>query len=310
MHSLYRIILFMLVALIAGCNAMRLTYNQADPIRAWRADDYLDFNPQQKHDFRERLDRLLEWHRYQQLPEYAVFVNTAVKKGQLGLKREDIKWFVDGVKSRYRIIIDRGIDDAAEVLATATPQQIVALQKQWGKDNRKFIKENELDGTLADRKRARLKRNLKDIKDWAGNLTSEQEDQIAALLEPIPQINHLRHQDRIRRQKEFLELLKLRTNKQEFGPRLHTWLRDWESGRTPEFERLSNEVYEKRIQFYIAVEKLLTPQQRQHAWNRLQGFGEDFRALSEKPSRAANATARPDRLALLSVAALDACLFE
>ena len=304
------IVLLLLLASVAGCTAMRIGYRQADTILAWRADDYLDFNPQQKHDFRERLDRLLEWHRYEQLPEYTVFVSTAVKKGQSGLKREDIKWFVEGIKSRYRIIIDHGVDDAVDVLATITPEQIVALQKQWGKDNRKFASERDLNGTLAERKRSRLKRVLKETTDWTGNLTNEQEAQFAILLEAVPYINHLRHQDRIRRQKEFLELLKLRTNKQELRPRLHAWLRDWESGRSPEFERVSNEVYDKRIQFYMAVEKLLTPQQRQAAWRRLQEFGDDFKSLSEKPAKAGIDTLSPDRLALFCLPAFDACLSE
>lgn len=304
------IVLLLLLTSVAGCTALRMAYRQADTILAWRADDYLNFDPQQKQDFRARLDRLLYWHRYEQLPEYAVFVNTAVKKGQSGLKGEDIKWFVDGVKSRYWIIIDHGIDDAVEVLATVTPDQIVTMQKQWDKDNRKFARERELNGTPAERRRARLKRALKEITDWAGNLRNEQEAQIAILLEAVPDINHLRHQDRIRRQKEFLELLKLRANKQALGPRLHAWLRDWESGRSPEFERLSNEVYEKRIQFYMAVEKLLTPEQRQAAWHRLQQFGDDFKSLSQKPAKAGIDTLSPDRLALFCLPAFDACLSE
>ena len=171
-------------------------------------------------------------------------------------------------------------------------------------------RERELNGTLAERKRSRLKRVLKEITDWTGNLTNEQEAQIAILLESVPYINHLRHQDRIRRQKEFLELLKLRTNKQEFRARLHAWLRDWESGRSPEFERVSNEVYDKRIQFYMAVEKLLTPEQRQAAWHRLQQFGDDFKSLSEKPAKAGIDTLSPDRLALFCLPAFDACLSE
>jgi Family of unknown function (DUF6279) len=304
------IVLLLLLTSVAACTALRIGYRQADTILAWRADGYLDFNPQQKHDFRERLDRVLYWHRYEQLPEYAVFVSTAVKKGQSGLKREDIMWFVEGVKSRYRIIIDHGIDDAVEVLATVTPDQIVTLQKQWDKDNRKFASERELNGTPAERRRSRLERVLKEIADWTGSLRNEQEAQIATLLELVPDINPLRQQDRIRRQTEFLQLLKLRPNKQEFRPRLHAWLRDWESGRSPEFERVSNEVYEKRIQFYMAIEKLLTPEQRQSAWHRLQQFGDDFKSLSEKPAKAGIDTPSPDRLALFCLPALDACLSE
>ena len=46
------IVLLLLLTSVAGCTALRIGYRQADTILAWRADDYLDFNPQQKHDFR------------------------------------------------------------------------------------------------------------------------------------------------------------------------------------------------------------------------------------------------------------------
>lgn len=272
--------------LIAGCSALRLGYRQADTLLAWRANEYFDLNPLQKHELDMRLERLLIWHRYEQLPEYAAFLDTAIKKAQPGLKREDIDWFVDGFKARYRVIVNRGAADAAEMLATLAPEQINALQKRWDKDNRKFVSEYELDGNLEKRRRARLKKTLGQIVDWTGSLTWEQEQKIAALLDAVPLIEHLRHADRIRRQQEFLQLLKLRTNQHEFRPKLQAWLLDWERGRTPEFEQLSNEVYAKRIQFYIAVDRLLSPRQRQHALHRLQDYVDDCRALSANPRRA------------------------
>jgi hypothetical protein len=272
--------------LIAGCSALRIVYSQADHILAWRADDYFDFDPHQKQEFNARIERLLEWHRRDQLPEYANFVNTAVGKARPGLGREDVVWFIEGFKARYRVIVNRGIPDAAELLATLQPEQLAVLQKRWDKDNRKFVAERELDGGIEKRKRARLKRTLAQITDWTGSLTREQEHRIEALLDRVPLSEHLRHQDRIRRQQEFLELLKLRANAAEFRPRLQAWLLDWEQGRAPEYARLSNEALEQRIQFYLAVEKVLTPTQREHALQRLQKFGDDFRALSAKALKA------------------------
>ena len=262
-------LLLLLVVLVAGCSALRLGYRQADTLLAWRADEYFDLNPLQKHELGVRLERLFIWHRYEQLPEYAAFLYTAIKKAQPGLKREDIVWFVDGFKARYRVIVNRGAADAAEMLATLAPEQVNALQKRWDKDNRKFVSENELDGSLEKRKRARLKKALSQIVDWTGSLTWEQEQKVAALLDAVPPIEHLRHADRMRRQQEFLQLLKLRTNQREFRPKLQAWLLDWERGRTPEFEQLSGEVYAKRIALY-----------------RLQDYVDDCRALSEKPRRA------------------------
>src|SRR5450759_2871290 len=189
-------LLLLLVALIAGCSALRLGYRQADTLLAWRANEYFDLNPLQKHELDVRLEPLLIWHRYEQLPEYAAFLATAIKKAQAGLKHDDIVWFVDGFKARYRVIVSHGAVDAAEMLAALAPEQIVALQKRWDKDNRKFVSENELDGSLEKRKRARLKKSLSQIVDWTGSLTSAQEQKIAPLLDAVPPIEHLRHADR------------------------------------------------------------------------------------------------------------------
>jgi hypothetical protein len=279
----FRIILALLAVLTAGCTALRLAYPQADVLLGWRANSYFDLDRDQRRDFSARLDRVLAWHRYEQLPEYASFLTTAINKAEHGLTPENIAWFVDGFKARYRIIVNRGANDAAEVLATLAPEQIVVLQKQFDKDNRKFTDENELDGGIEKRKRARLKKMISQVEDWTGNLTREQEHKVAALLDPIPLIEHLRHQDRMRRQHEFVELLKSSRAKTDFAPRLHEFLLAWEQGRTPEYARLSDEVYERRVQFFISVDKLLTPEQRKHALGRLQKFADDCKKLSTHP---------------------------
>ena len=283
-----RLILWLLLAaLVAGCSALRLTYSQADTLIAWRANEYFDLNPLQRDDLNERLERLHAWHRYEQLPDYAIFTSTAIAKARQGLKYDDGVWFIEGLKGRYRVIVNRASADAAEMLATLAPEQIDALQKQWRKVNRKFAREYELDGSVEKRRRARLKKVLDQIQDWAGGLTYEQEQKIAALLDAVPLIEHLRHADRIRRQQEFLQLLELRANPQQFRPKLQAWLVNWESGRAPAYQQLSVELYARRIEFYLAVEKLLTPGQRQIVLHRLQEYADDFKALAEKARIAA-----------------------
>lgn len=272
------------IVLIAGCSGLRLGYQQADVILAWRANTYFDLDADQRREFSTRLDRLLEWHRREQLPEYAKFLTTAIDRAEQGVKTEDIAWFAEGFRSRYRIVVNRGAADAAAILSTLSDEQIVHLQNQFAKDNRKFADEHEVKGSVEKRKRTRLKRMLSQIEDWTGNLTREQEARVAALLDPIPLIEHLRYQDRIRRQREFVELLKLRESRAEFATRLHQWLLEWDKGRAPEYEKLSEEVYNQRLQFYVAVDRLLTPEQRQHALARLQKFADDCRALSARRS--------------------------
>jgi len=268
--------------LIAGCSMVRLGYNQADTLAAWMADDYFDIDARQKDEFLSRFERLYEWHRYEQLPEYAVFLGAAKKRLQSGLGRDDVIWFMEGLKTRYRLIASRGAGDAAEILATLTPAQLDALQRQWAKVNRKFIREYKLEETPQEQQRAQAKRMLSRTEDWAGSLSHEQEQKITALCDKLPLTDRLRHEDRLRRQREFLRLLELRGNPGEFAPRLRHWLLNWEEGRSPEHERLYAQRLEKQIQFMIDVYGLLTPHQRAHVQHRLQGYIDDFRKLSER----------------------------
>ena len=272
-----------LFLLIAGCTGLKIGYQQADLLLGWRANTYFDLDRDQRRDFSARLDKLLAWHRSEQLPEYASFLTAAIDKAQRGVKTDDIAWFVDGFRARYRIIVNRGAADATEILSTLSAEQIVHLQEQFAKDNHKFVDEHDLDESPDRQKRARLKRTIKNIEEWTGNLTDAQETKVAALLDSIPLLEHLRHQDRIRRQREFVELLKLRQSKPEFGTRLHQWLLDWDAGRAPEYEKAAEEVFNQRLHFYVAVDRLLTPEQRQHALNRLQRYADDCRALSHRP---------------------------
>ncbi len=271
-----------LLGLIAACSAIRIGYNQADIVLAWMADDYFDFDAAQKQDFHTRIDRLLKLHRADQLPDYAKFLTEIKQRGQRPLTRDDAAWMVEDAKVRFRALARHVAQDATEMLATLTPDNIRALEKQYDKVNQKFVREYKLNGSVEDRKRARLERTLKQIRDWAGPLTHAQEERIAQLHHAIPSTEAMRHQDRQRRQKEFLALLNLRHNKAEFAPQLQAWLIDWEKGRTPEFEKVQHDVTEKRMALYLEVERTLTPHQREHVLRRLQGYIDDIAALTAR----------------------------
>jgi len=281
-HTSLLLAILLALATLQGCSLLRLGYGQLDHIAAWMADDYFDLDHQQKDEFHKRFARLHEWHRYEQLPDYAAFLRDIRGRVEKGLAREDVVWVAEGVRARYRTLARHGADDAATLLLTITPQQIEALKRQWDKDNRKFIRDHKLDGTPQERQRARVKRALDQVTDWVGSLTPEQEERIAALVTAAPSIQPLRHEDRRRRQREFLALLEQRANPAEFPARLRDWLIDWEKGRAPQYQRLQPEAWENRIAFLVAVDRMLTPHQRATLTRRLQNYIDDFTRLAER----------------------------
>jgi hypothetical protein len=280
-----RLVLVLLgCAAIGGCSLLRLGYGQLDTIAAWMADDYFDLDRQQKEEFHRRFARLHDWHRYEQLPDYAAFLREIRRRVEKGLVRDDVNWVAVGLRERYAVVARRGADDAAALLRTITPQQIEALKRQFDKVNRRFVRDNKLDGTPQEKERARIKRVIAQVEEWVGHLSPEQEDRIAALVLRQPSLQPLRHEDRRRRQREFLALMEQRGNPAEFTPKLRDWLVNWEKGRAPEYERLQNETWEHRVAFFVAVDRMLTPQQRATLTRRLQNYADDFARLAERRS--------------------------
>ncbi len=268
---------------LASCSMLRLGYGQLDTFAAWKANQYFDLDAGQKSEFLQRFGRLHEWHRYEQLPDYAAFLAETRTRLDQPLAREDVLWFLDGVKARYATIVARASDDAAALLRTITPAQLEALRRQWDKDNRHFVREYRLDGSDAEIKRARVRRTLEQTRDWVGSLSHEQEQRIIAMVNALPMTERLRYEDRLRRQHEFVRLMAQRGGSgEQFSARLRQWLTDWDKGRTPEYERRFEEAFEQRVQLVVEIQRMLEPRQRAIALQRVQDYVDDFTKLAER----------------------------
>jgi len=285
-RAAYAGLFVLLAAVFVSCSFSRFAYNQADTFAAWMADDYFDLSSTQKADFQTRFGRVFAWHRSEQLPEYSQFVRTARGKVQDGLARDEVLWFVDGIRDRYRTLVRYAAADAAALLATLTPAQVENLQRHWDKDNRKYVKEHKLNGTPEERQEVEAKRITKQFKEWLTPLNSEQEQRVAAMARDIPDLARERYQERVRRQKEFMRLLAQRNDDpQRFQARLTEWLVDWEHGRSPEYQKQLDVVWQKRAEVFVSLERSLTAEQRATSLQRLAGYADDFAHLSHLARR-------------------------
>jgi hypothetical protein len=282
MHTSRRLLLCaLLLPLLAGCSMVRLGYGQLDTLAGWRAQSYFDLDAAQRDSFNARFVRLHAWHRREQLPEYSRFLSETRARAERGLQAEDILWLINGIQARYGVMAARAAPDAAELLADLSPAQIEHLKREFDQDNRKFLREHRSNESMESRRQAQNRRTLKQLGDWVGTLSAEQEQRITELMRELPLIDRLRHEDRLRRQKEFLALLEQRNgDRAAFTAKLRDWLVNWEQGRPPALARAFDESWKKRAAFYAAVDSMLTPAQRNHLLRRLQNYSEDFIALA------------------------------
>lgn len=274
------------VTLLESCTFTRFAYNQADTVAVWVADDYFDLDSQQKDELRRRFERYQAWHRYEQLPEYSTFMRAAKGRLQQGVSRDDVLWFMEGIRNRVRVMAKKAAPDAAVLIATLTPQQIDNLKRHWEKDNKKYVKERKLNGTQDERVQAEAKRTIKHINDWLIPLTAEQEQRVLELCRELPADMYQLHQaDRLRRQKEFLELWATRNEDgNRFTQRVTEWMVNWERGRSPDYQKRLDAWWQKRADILATIDHTLTQQQRVAALQRVQGYIDDFTALASRGS--------------------------
>lgn len=268
------------LALLAGCSTVRIGYTQLDNIALWTADRYFDLDEQQKKNFRTRFYRLHEWHRDEQLPDYATFLEQAKTRLEQGLRADDVHWFLEGIEQRYIVIVNRGADDAAAILLTITPRQLDFVRERWEQLNQRFVSDNRLDASVEEQRQASSQRFMNRFRDWFGDLSEEQERTIRAHVGKMEIIGPLRHQDRLRRQREFMRLMQSRADTGAFKEELRTWLIRWNAGRSPEYQRAWTRRRDQTIALLLAVERSLAPEQRAFATRRLQRYIADFRMLA------------------------------
>jgi len=281
--------LLLCLSVLGGCSLVRLGYGQLDTFALWTADEYFNLDADQKEAFVKRFTRLHEWHRYEQLPNYARFLESVRARLERGVTRDDALWVTESVRQRYRTAVRRAADDAAALLLTVTPEQLAALQRQWDEDNRRFVRDYRLDQDADAQRRERARRVLSRIRDWTGHLDDAQDRKIIALANEMPLIHGLRHQDRLRRQREFMQLMGARGKPREFAQRLGHWLANWEEGRNPDYHHRFQEWVQRQADFYTAVYRLLLPHQRTAVAEQLQRYADDFTRLSRRPAARAAA---------------------
>jgi len=254
---------FLLLAIgalaLASCSATRLAYDNADTVLRFMASSYLDLDAAQSDDLTLRIVRFHQWHRSNELPAYAALLRSAGERAARGITTEDFAWGLANVRLRYRGFAAKAAEDAAPVLATLAPAQLAALERKLAEDNEKYAKKF-LSPDDKERRRGQLKRMLERFRDFAGDLSPDQEARIERFA-----LDHERH-------------VVLRFAEMFTRPELR---------RSEEFIREDKRWDEDLGQLIVDLDRSLSPKQRAQVVRRLSDYAEDFAVLAGKRKEAA-----------------------
>ena len=270
-------LLFALLFLLQGCSMTRFVYDNADGFLRWQANSYFDFRGEQSDDSDRRIAAFLGWHRAKALPEYANFAEEAARRMLRGVKRADLEWAYDSFRAHVRGALGAAANEMAGLLDRLSPEQIAHLERRLAEENRKFARE-QLQGTVEERHKRRVKRNQERLEEWFGPLSDAQVERVRRYSARAPFSADLRDRDRKRRQAEFVEILRARQAKQ----RLAAWSVDFEGGRESAYIKAAQETRDAYLELLLDLERTLTPEQRRAAAAHMREYAATFTSLSRR----------------------------
>lgn len=261
-------------ALLYGCHAMRIAYDNADTFLHWRALSYVDLHGKASDELDARIDDFLLWHRGKALPQYARLSADAARRMAAGLSPADLVWGYDAFVAQAKESLHEAAVRIAPMLDRLTPEQVAQIEKRFAEDNRKFSRENR--GSEKERRVRRAKRVVGQLEDWVGKLNKAQVERVRQMSERVPVYDDLRERERKRIQGEFLVIVRAH----EAQKRLPAFVDGWERGRDPALAASSKIWRAEFEKMLIDLDRSLTPEQRAQAVTRMRSFSEDFAALA------------------------------
>lgn len=282
--------LLSVLTLLAACSTLRIGYSQADTLAYWWLDRYLDLSAAQAPQARQALARWQVWHRTRQLPEdLALLDQIAQDAGSDTTPAQTCRWWTT-LQGRQDLYLQALVEPMAEVLATVDEVQLRHLQARLDRSNREW-RDTYLRGDSDQRLRASAERVIDRADTLYGHVDSAQRRFIAERLRSSPWDPHRWLQERQRQQQELVATLRAVVQPGIDRAQRIGLLRTLAGHTVRPGDEAARQYREQLVRFQCELAADLhnrtTPEQRQHAVERLQGWSADLRGAA-----AAMATAR------------------
>lgn len=273
--------------LLSACGALTkmaysnaaFAYNQLPPMLTWMVDGYVDMSGEQKEWMRDRVARMMDWHRTHELPEYRMFLERVLAETTEPFTVEEIAGAYRDLRKHYHATVEHVLPDAADFLLRLDAAQVAQMEEKFADDNRKFVKES-LKGTPDDRRERRVKQFVGHLDGWLGSVSDAQKELVERAYAEIPDLVEERLADRKVRHSETLKLIRSKPTREQMIAGLHRLLVDSDSWRRPEYLKKLADRDQRFFALLSKVSATLSPEQRTQLQGRIRSYMKDIRKLT------------------------------
>jgi hypothetical protein len=267
-----------LIAVLLSSCAPVFLYRHADRLALWKIDEYVDLTSTQKGFVRDRLRALLAQHRSEALPMYERFLVQIKENSADGLDRQEIDWAFSRYQELRADLFGRIVPDGAALLSSLTDEQVRYLETRLQRDAEKAAR--LLHENTEARLSARASKTLDRLRDWFGPLSKAQQARIQEWSMALPDMATVRVDRHHDRQQDFLHLLTATRDRQAISAYLNYWVLFPERTARSDYQPAIDDMNASMKDMVLAVDRLITTQQRARALTKLQHLIDDVHALA------------------------------
>ena len=266
------------VVLQAGCT-VKLAYNNLDRLIRWQAADYVDMNADQRAYLNAAVKQVLYWHRTEELPRYAAFLDTLPPQLADQPTAAELQSLSSQFEAYFEPLEDRALPVFAELMLSLDDEQVAELPEKLAASNRELA-EDELTGTVGQHREQWAEEVRSISKRLVGRLTQEQKAVIATASARYQPEMVLWAEYRQRWQADLLKLLDQRDNPDAFKQRVIELSKARESYWGEAFTEVSNANEQLVSETVAKLFAIGTAKQQAHLEDLLTGLAQDFRELA------------------------------
>ncbi len=280
-----------LLAVLAGCSAMRLAYNNMPDLAYWWVDGYADLDEPQSLLLRGELAQLHDWHRKTELPRIADLLRQVQQVALSDANAEQICRLYADIRVRFDVVTAQALAQPG-VTALAmrlTPMQFKHLEEKFNKGNQEWRRERG-SKDRAVRVAKRVETELDRAEQFYGTLDNQQRKLLQEAVNRSANDPQRFFAERVRRQQDMLETLRSIAGTGNNSPSVadaaqaRAALRAYveRSSRSPDpvYRAYADTALQENCQTYARLHNSTTAEQRSRAVARLAAYERDARELS------------------------------
>ena len=265
----------------SGCTT-KLAYDFLDWGLYWELKDYVKFTRDQRLLVKDEISQLIDWHRSEELPQYADQLEKLSKQLKSGITVEQLDESYNNLRDSWQRIVIKTLPAAVDIISNLNDEQVndffeMLIEKE-GDDAKKIEK-----GTNARTLKKREAYVSKKIVDVIGKLNEDQKSLIAQWALSMKPTKELSLAQAIQWRTRMQTVLAERHNEQQLENNLMVLFANPDQLRSASYRRVIEKNKRLIMQLLFDLNQTLTNQQRSKLVKKLKSYINDFRDLSDRP---------------------------